>query len=245
METIDLPGPFDREVGRVTSAYLWGRSRPELTDAARRLAHRLDRRFGWVEVADGPLGRPSDPALPAGGFHIVAPAPELVPRTGDRATVRRERSGSRLPQDLAPERSELDRLPAPVARAFARLVARSAPRLLLLSDLDRLDVFDASHQGLYGSFVDLLNRHGITLVTTTAGRPLAERAQFGYSLTLASSLPRSVPGHWSLVCQWGDCGACLVRDLLPEKEAACTSKLAAVARFSLPAESRARSVRGT
>ena len=35
-ETTDLPGPFDREVGRVTSMYLWGHGRPELTEAARR-----------------------------------------------------------------------------------------------------------------------------------------------------------------------------------------------------------------
>ena len=29
MEAIGLPGPFDREAGRVASMYLWGQGRPE------------------------------------------------------------------------------------------------------------------------------------------------------------------------------------------------------------------------
>ena len=78
-DAIVLRGPLDREVGRVTSMYRWGRGRPERTDAARRLAHRLDRRFGWVEVAARATERPADPTPLAGGLHMIRPATERVP----------------------------------------------------------------------------------------------------------------------------------------------------------------------
>jgi hypothetical protein len=96
----------------------------------------------------------------------------------------------------------------------------------------------AAHPEQRGPFVDLRNRHGIPLLTTTAGRPLATRPWFRHSLTLASSRPRSVPGNWTLVSHWGDGGECLVRDLLSARETVGQSKLAAVARFSRPARPR-------
>ncbi len=212
----------------VTSVYLWGDDRPKVNAAARLLAGRLDPRFRWVEAGEE-IDSEADLPTPTGSGPLVCSPRELVPRRGIRpeAVWRVLRPNGQRAAGL--ELLQFLRLPDPLQVAVSALLGQEGPRVLVVANIDRIEPFDRAHRGMFGQFLELLNRREITLIATTTGRPLLERIEFQYSVTIPTSLPRSV-GATAAICQWGDCDSCFVQRFFSDNELVCISRLAMRAR---------------
>lgn len=210
------PGPT------VTSFYVWGSDRTEVNAAARRIAARLDREYAWVEVSERTNASESvrSETEPDRG---VARAEDL-PRT----IVSEERLRSYVrptdPHDPGRDLLEFLRLWDPVQEAITALLARTGPRVLVLSNWDLQPAPPGGDHVSWGGLIEFLHRHGITLVATTGGRTLPDRIDFEYSIATSDVLPQQFQTI-AAVCQWGNCDDCLVNQLFPRDEVVCLNRL--------------------
>ena len=223
-------------VGPVTSVYLWGRERRLVNSAARVLALQLDPRFRWVTAADGPFaGDPETDPVPGEEDSLVHPARDLVPKGGVAPELLWSYLRPNGQRQYGHALNEFLRLPDPIQEAVGALLSREPPRVLVLANEDRVEVYDRAHQGLFGQFIEWLNSHEITLVVTSTGPPLLERIDFEYSITVPPDLPQGVRSALA-VCQWGDCTNCIVKQFFPGGELQCAARAAATAREEEPPE---------
>jgi hypothetical protein len=216
--------------GPATSIYLWGAHRSELNTTARALAARLDPRFHWVEAASADSRAVEGP--PRGELSVVCPARELVPKPGLPPEVLWTQLRPHGQRRAVAELQDFLRIPEPIQASVASLLGSDGPRprVLVLANVDLVSEFDHYREKFVGDFIEFLNSHDISLLVTSTGRPLLERIDFEYSLTLSDSLPGrfAVPGA---VCQWGDCTACFVKGFPPD-ELTCLAQLANSPRVS-------------
>ena len=201
------PGPGSPSPGTAggsTSLYAWGTDRSRLTRAVRAVAARIDPHFEWVEA----LG-----------------SPDVVSRPRSVSLDDRPRPTSR---DLGrcTTMAEPALLPAPIAR----LLGRPAPRVLVVANVDRLETAESAGPTGVGSLVEPLNWLGITRLATHHGRPAADRIDFAYSLAETSTLPRLASKGSALVCQWGSCDRCVVRERLGHGLVGCVGSILAAMR---------------
>jgi hypothetical protein len=208
----------------VTSVYLWGGDRGQLNATARVLARRLDPEYHWVEALEPVVARYDGPVGPR--FEVKAGAQDLAVRPGVTSerlwAYLRPRGQHRAVEELR----DFLRLPDPLQSAVVSLLdsKRSGPRVLVFANIDLVSALDRASRAFVGRMIEFLNSHDITLLVTAAGRPLLERVDFEYSLTLADSLPERFRTG-AAVCQWGDCDTCLVRRF-PRDELVCILSLA-------------------
>ncbi len=209
-----------------TSVYVWGDDRRQVNAAARLVGARLAPGFLWVDASaparDGPLA-----PFRSGNHRCVSPK-ELVPNAGVlERTVRSYLRPASGPLSLGRELQSYLRLPNALQEAVATLLERRAPRVLVVTNVDRLEAFDAREHGLLGQFVEFLNRHGISFVVASTSRPRPERIAFEYSVAIGSALPEPFRTEGPF-CQWGACSAaCIVRGCFSPREFGCIGDLRA------------------
>lgn len=212
-----------RAIGPPTSLYVWGSDRDRLNQTARTLAGTIDPDFEWLEAVEahgpshGPRATPVDPRAGPGPAASAGDVPEGDSKATDAGSQgSRGRVAGRL-RELPRVRPQPGLLPRPVAR----LLAHPPPRVLVVGNSDRLGRPEVGNPAGLGPLVDPLNWMGITLFATHQGRPDVERVGFEYSLAEVSALPRPAPKGLALVCQWGNCEHCLVRERFGPFRVAC------------------------
>ena len=146
--------------------YFWGPVRAHVNRVALEYAQRLNPAPVWLEVPDG-IGTAELTAGSAGSERIrsfvLGPGEDVdrVPTATPSTTVE---PGAALPNEIA----QYVQYPAAARQALEAVAQQSEPRVLVLTNLDRLGhVEQLTEPGLSRSLLQALGRRGVIVVITT------------------------------------------------------------------------------
>jgi len=182
----------------------------------------VDPDFRWMEITDPFELATADLGPAASGIgrsHLVAVrhtaelAPSPVASNAAISALIHVEEAPQVVQDLV----DFLRLPDIIQQEVALLAATGRFRVLVVANIDRIEEFWPRVQGTAKRTIELLNRHGITLISTQVGDPRPARFDYDYVVHVRES----DKNDYLAVCEQGRTARCLIREVFPTSVVSC------------------------
>lgn len=190
--------------GAPTSVAVWGMDRRFVTNVSLGIAAGADPEFVWMDIRSGDPGVPSwqrglERRLPAARLRpVVIEEMGLDDLAGNAAESVVHEDANTWGRGSAP--AVVPRLPQAIRELLMAPPAAGGPRVLLMSNVERASAAFDGAAGSLRPYIEALNSAGITVITTSIGRPRENRRDLDLVLRLGRT-ESGGSGDRELVCE--------------------------------------------